>query len=264
MVVCLCSQTEVVGDQLSADAVTLSCGNTPASWQSNDWLCRNSHTTAASAVTLKDWLALLVSKHGQLLNFCSSKRGTPAIPVVHCPLTFANFSGFLRAFETASVESHRSDGWSLERVRLSAEVTTLQHARDVAEAAQQQPQQQQQQQQQHPDVLYLHGLQLVNAAWNTSEGCLSASAENGSTVITTLPLVKVTVTCSDTPTKHKREKDAQPVDANAEPLRMCSVPLYASVNPEIESFALTVQVPSKEKGSVWSLRGAAIVCYMHQ
>ncbi|GBG28853.1 Dynein heavy chain 5, axonemal [Hondaea fermentalgiana] len=133
----------------------------------------------------------------------------------------------------AKVPSLWEDGWALDGVELSTQITSFADNTHVRAAPK--------------HGVYVHGLVLEGAAWNASDLSLSAPAPK--TVSTPMPVIHVSATTRDA---------AKRSGAEYGPFGPYEAPLYRDTARR--EFVAYIKLPSKEqRPSHWALRGAALV-----
>lgn len=219
-------QTGLQDGTISADIADLSASCMPIDW------CLQGDPR----ITVTDWLGHAQARHAHFTEWCNN-----GAPRLHNLTLYASPQGLLRAFQACVAARHVGENWSLETVTLAVTVCdwyALDSSVNVSNS---------------DATMYVNGISLVNALWDTQQGCITPLLSSTGTR-TKLPILCATVTpkSEEAGGKNRTEKDPEK--------RSCSVPIYSTYERRPEDLVFNVTLPSLDRGSTWALRGIAGVC----
>ena len=149
---------------------------------------------------------------------------------------FFNPTGFMTAVQQEITRAHKHENWALDSVVLHAEITEIDGADMVKTAPK--------------EGVYINGLFLDGAAWNTKDATLTESAPKK--LFANVPIMHVTAVT-------KATKKAMSSDCG--PYGGYDCPVYKYPVRTDRYLIFTAQLPSRDRRPLhWILRGVAILC----
>lgn len=151
---------------------------------------------------------------------------------------FFNPQGFLTAVQQEITRAHKNESWALDSVALHADVTDLLNADGLKNGPK--------------EGVYVHGLFMDGAAWNSSESSIAESAPKK--LFSPMPVLLVTAVT-------KAAKKTLLSSGNYGPFGPydCPVYKYPARTDRYRIFSVPLAT-HQQKPLHWILRGVALLC----
>ena len=185
------------------------------------------------APNLGVWYSGLVTRDHQYRSWLSSGR-----PTSFWMTGFFNPQGFLTAVQQEITRAHKNENWALDSVVMHAEVTEIQNAELVRSTPK--------------EGLYVHGLFMDGAAWNSVENSIVESAPKK--LFSNMPILLVTAVT-------KMAKRQLSSSGNYGPFGAYDCPVYKYPQRTDKYYVFSVMLSTQNhKPLHWILRGVALLC----
>jgi len=205
-------------------------GKPPRHW----YVDASGQEIAWSVPSLASWMRGLRDRNTQLNDWLFKRR-----PGSFWLTGFFNPTGFLTAMKQEVTRRNRANGkqgWSLEDVRLAAEVVV-----PVANQPLQQPSE---------DGVFIHGLCIEGCAYDREHYCLKNYDTKKLHQELTLEMRAVT------------SAEEKQLFTNTDSVRFYTCPLYTKPRRGTENYICDVKLPTKPPHApdYWTMRGVALLC----